>query len=214
VPAALLPRILSKRIREKEQFDKRNMVIFGWAGMRGVVSMAAALALPLTMADGTKFPMRDLLIFLTFFVILVTLVLPGLTLPWIIRKLKLPRHSIVDEEYEVRTHIVSNTSNHIAEKLPDLKPELLSSIKNKYEIKYNRLQRTELPAGYFEGKKIAPGASIFNELNKVQLDLIGVERDNLQQLHRNGKTSEEIIRKIERELDLEEAKLRMEMYEE
>lgn len=214
IPAALLPRVLSKRIRERESFDRRNMVIFGWAGMRGVVSMAAALAIPLTLADGSEFPMRDLLIFLTFFVILVTLVLPGLTLPWIIRKLKLPKHSIVDEEYEVRTQIVSNTNNHIEEKLSYLKPELLNSIKNKYEVKYNRLQRTELPAGYFEGKTVAPTASIFNELNKVQLDLIGVERDNLQQLHRNGKASEEIIRKIERELDLEEAKLRMEMYEE
>jgi CPA1 family monovalent cation:H+ antiporter len=211
VPAALLPRILSKRIRTRETFDPRNMVVFGWAGMRGVVSMAAALALPLTLADGSEFPNRNLVIYLTFCVILSTLVLLGLTLPWIIKKMKLPKHSIAAEEYEVRNTVVSYTIAHIEENLSLLKDELLNNIKTKYEVKYNRLQRTDLPAGYF-GQDEGHKENLFNEFTKLQMDLIGVERKIVSELHRKGKASEEILRKIERELDLEETRLQMEMY--
>jgi CPA1 family monovalent cation:H+ antiporter len=212
VPAALLPRWFSKRIREKEAFDPRNMVVFGWAGMRGVVSMAAALALPLLLPGGAEFPHRNLIIYLSFCVILSTLVLLGLTLPWMIRRLKLKPHSIVAEEYEVRTQIVSNAISHIENNLSLATEELLNNIKSKYEVKYNRLQKTELPANYFGKGNVLPGR-IFNEFSKMQIDLIAVERKSIQQLHRSGKASEEILRKIERELDFEETRLQMEMYE-
>ncbi|WP_462252298.1 Na+/H+ antiporter [Ferruginibacter sp.] len=129
VPAALLPRYLSKRIREKEAFDPRNMVIFGWAGMRGVVSMAAALAIPLTLPDGTAFPNRNLIIYLSFCVILTTLVLLGLTLPWIIRKMKMERYSAAAQEYEVRTQVASSIIMHIEENLSLLQDELLHILK-------------------------------------------------------------------------------------
>jgi CPA1 family monovalent cation:H+ antiporter len=211
VPATLLPRYLSKRIRTTEPFDPRNMVIFGWAGMRGVVSMAAALALPLTLANGDPFPHRNLIIFLSFCVILSTLVGLGLTLPWIIRKLKMKPHSIVAEEYEVRTKVVSETITHIEENLSLVNDELLHNIKSKYEVKYNRLQKTDLPANYF-GKGQTLKGNIFNEFSQLQIDLIGIERKTLDELHRHGKASEEIIRKIERELDLEETRLQLEMY--
>lgn len=211
VPAALLPRYLSKRIRTTEPFDRRNMVIFGWAGMRGVVSMAAALALPLTLANGDPFPLRNLIIFLSFCVILSTLVGLGLSLPWIIRKLRMEPHSIAAEEYEVREKVVSRTIAHIEENLSLVGDELLNNIKSKYEVKYNRLQKTELPSNYFaKGRTL--GGNIFNEFSKLQIDLIAVERRTLEDLHRRGKASDEIIRKIEKELDLEEARLQMEMY--
>ena len=212
VPAALIPRWLSRRIRETEKFDPRNMVVFGWAGMRGVVSMAAALALPLTLAGGAPFPHRNLVIFLTFCVILSTLVLLGFTLPWIIRKMKLPPHSIVTEEYDVRNKVVTTAIDHIEENLSLVPGELLHNIKSKYEVKYNRLQKTDLPANYFGGGKTLAG-NIFNEFSKMQIDLIGVERETLESLHRKGEASEEIIRKIEIELDLEETRLNMEMYD-
>lgn len=211
VPAVLLPRVLSKRIRQTESFNPRNMVVFGWAGMRGVVSMAAALALPLVLPGGAAFPHRSLIIYLTFCVILSTLVLLGFTLPWIIRKLKLQPHSIAAEEYEVRTKVVSNTIVHIEENLSHIKDELLNNIKSKYEIKYNRLQRTDLPANYF-GQSDNKPVNIFNEFSQLQIDVIGVERQTLSKLHREGKASEEVIRKIERELDLEETRLKMEIY--
>jgi Na+/H+ antiporter len=211
IPAALLPRFLSKKIRETEKFDRRNLVVFGWAGMRGVVSMAAALALPLAMPDGSPFPHRNLIIYIAFCVILSTLVLLGLTLPWVIRKMKIEPHSIALEEYEVRTKVVNNTIQHIEENLSLLQDELLHNIKSKYEVKFNRLQRTELPSNYFgKGKTLA--GNIFNEFTQLQIDLITVERETLGQLHKKGDASEEILRKLERELDLEETRLQLEMY--
>lgn len=211
VPAAMVPRMISKRIRETESFDKRNMVVFGWAGMRGVVSMAAALSLPFVMPDGSAFPQRNLIIYLTFCVILSTLVLLGFTLPWIIRKMKMQPHSIEAEEYEIRTHVVSHTISYIEENLALVNNELLNNIKTKYEIKYNRLQKTDLPANYF-GQKVDASKNIFNDFSQMQIDLLGVERQALIQLHRQGKVSEEVLRKMEKELDLEETRLQMEMY--
>jgi CPA1 family monovalent cation:H+ antiporter len=211
VPAAMLPRVLSKRIREKESFDPRNMVIFGWAGMRGVVSMAAALAIPLTLSDGTAFPHRNLIIYITFCVILSTLVLLGFTLPWIIRKMGVKPHSMAAEEYEVRTRVVSEIITHIEENLSLVQDELLHNIKSKYEVRYNRLQKTDLPSNYF-GKGQTLDGNIFNEYTQLQLNLINVERKTLDELHQQGKASEEILRKLERELDLEETRLKMELY--
>lgn len=212
VPATLIPRFLSKKIREKEEFDYRNMIVFGWSGMRGVVSMAAALALPLTMNNNEEFPLRNLIIYLVFCVILSTLVIQGLTLPWLIRKLKLEPYSIMAEEYEVRNVIVSQTITHIEDNFSLLNDDLLHNIKSKYEVKFNRLQKTELPANFF-GKGKMMGGEIFNEFTKLQIDLLNVERSTLELLHKSGSVNEEIFRKIEKELDLEETRLWMEMYE-
>ena len=210
IPGSLIP-ALSRRINAKRPFNRRNLVIFGWSGMRGVVSLAAALSIPLLMPDGTAFPHRNLIIYITFCVILTTLILLGFSLPWVIKKLKIEHYSPAAEEYEVRTKVVNNTIQYIEANLSLVSGELLNNIKNKYEIKFNRLQKTDLPANYFGGE--APNvANIFNEYSKLQIDLISVERKSLQQLHRTGEASEEIIRKIERELDLEETRLKLDMY--
>ena len=210
IPSSIFP-FMMKRINKKVNFSKRNLVVFAWAGMRGVVSMAAALALPIMLPNGTAFPHRNLIIYITFFVILTTLVVLGFTLPWIIKKLKIEPYSIAAEEYEVRTRVVSNAIAHIEENLSLLNGELLNNIKTKYEIKFDRLQKTDLPAGYF-GEEKPNVANIFNEYSKLQVDLIAVERKSLQLMHRTGEANEEIIRKIERELDLEETRLKLEMY--
>lgn len=212
LPSSLLAHFLSGKVAEAEGFDYRNMVIFAWSGMRGVVSMAAALALPVALADNTIFPQRNMIIYLTFCVILSTLVLLGLTLPWLIKMLKVQPHSIVAEEYTVRTEVVSTAINHIEENFSLVNDELLHHIKSKYEVKYNRLQKTDLPANYF-GKGEVIAANVFNEFSQMQIDLIGVERSTLEHLHRQGKASEEILRKLEKELDLEETRLQMEMYQ-
>ncbi|WP_264537340.1 Na+/H+ antiporter [Flavobacterium sp. N1736] len=213
VPATLLPRFLSKKIRLKEEFDYRNMIIFGWSGMRGVVSMAAALALPLTINGDEAFPLRNLIIYLVFCVILSTLVIQGLTLPWVIKKLKIERYSILAQEYQIRNAIVSETISHIEDNFSLLNDDLLHNIKSKYEVKFNRLQKTELPANFF-GKGKIMGGEIFNDFTKLQIDLLNVERTKLETMHKSGSVNEEIFRKIEKELDLEETRLWMEMYEE
>jgi monovalent cation/hydrogen antiporter len=210
----VLPRFIVPSLRRdmiKDKIDPRNVVVFGWAGMRGVVSMAAALALPLTLSDNTPFPNRNLIIYLSFCVIVSTLVFLGVTLPWIVKKLKLPKYSMEAEEYEVRNYLVSETITHIEENLSLIHDTLLNNIKSKYEVKYNRLQRTDLPANYFgDGKTL--GANVFNEYTQLQIDKIAVERKTVERMHREGKTSDEILRKIEKELDLEETRLKMEMY--
>lgn len=212
IPAALIPRALSKRIRKKEPFDGRNLAIFGWTGMRGVVSMAAALGLPMVIAGDKKFENRELIIYLSFCIILVTLVLLGGTLKWIIRKLKIEPYSLVGEEYEVRNTVVTTAISYIEDNLSLVQEDLLDNIKSKYEVKYNRLQKTDLPANYFgKGKTLA--GNIFNEYSQLQIDLLTVERQAIKLMHRKGKASEEILRKIERELDLEETRLKLEVYD-
>ena len=115
--------------------------------MRGVVSMAAALALPLTLENGQDFPGRDLIIFLTFCVIFSTLVFQGLSLPWLIKLLKLPKFSVAAEEYELRLKLASASIVHIEENISygSVSDSVLAQIKNKYELKINRLQKTDLP---------------------------------------------------------------------
>ena len=211
----ILPRVAVPALRRKmikNNVDPRNIIVFSWAGMRGVVSMAAALALPLTLSDNTPFPHRNLVIFLTFCVIVSTLVLLGVTLPWIVKKLKLPKYSMAAEEYEVRNHVATETITHIEENLSLMQDTLLNNIKSKYEVKYNRLQKTDLPANYF-GNGQTLGGNVFNEYTQLQIDMIAVERQTLERLHRQGKASAEILRKIEKELDLEETRLKMEMYQ-
>ena len=186
IPPFTIPSML-ERINKKKKFDKRNLVVFGWSGMRGVVSMAAALSVPLLTPAGTSFPHRNLIIYLTFCVILTTLVLLGLTLPFAIKKLKLERYSIAEEEYNVRTKVVSDTIRHIEENISLDNNELLNNIKSKYEIKYNRLQKTDLPANYFGQEVVQQPINVFNEFSQLQIDLISVERQTLKQLHRAGR---------------------------
>jgi Na+/H+ antiporter len=98
-PGTYIPRALSAKIREGEPHPPvRAVFIVAWAGMRGVVSLAAALALPLTVESGAPFPERDLIIFLTFAVILATLVGQGLTLPLLIRGLRIAADGGDDHE--------------------------------------------------------------------------------------------------------------------
>src|SRR5205823_7196862 len=94
---AYLPRRLFRRIRERDPYPPwQQVALVAWTGMRGAVSLAAALALPLMTDAGNAFPQRDLIVFLTFCVILVTLVLQGLSLPALIRWLD------VHDDHEVR----------------------------------------------------------------------------------------------------------------
>ncbi len=209
-PAATVPRFFSSRIR-REFFDPRYLVIFSWSGMRGVVSMAAALSIPLVTSNQEAFPHRNLIIFLTFCVVIFTLLVQGLSLPWIIRKLKLPRHSVIEEEFQVRLQLVSASITHIEENLALTEESLLQQIKSKYEIRYSRLQTTELPA-HFGEKNHNPVEDIFNRFTELELELIQVERDVIQAMHRQGSASEEVLRKVERELDLEESRLQLQLY--
>src|SRR5437667_6315480 len=108
LPATYLPRLLSRKLRARYQLPPWQAVAFvGWAGMRGVVSLAAAFALPLALSNGSPFPGRDYILFFAFSVLLATLVLDGLTLPYLIRKLGITHDGEADEE-ERRARLEAN----------------------------------------------------------------------------------------------------------
>ncbi len=214
-PATYLPR-LNKRIREKERTPSwKNVLVFSWTGMRGVVSMAAALALPITLNE-QPFPNRDLIIFLTFCVIIATLVLQGLSLPMLIKALRLPRYSIVEEEFNIRYKMANSSIVYIEENLSlgEVPDEVLAQIKSKYEIKINKMSQTALPgSASSNGNELSRAEQVFNQFNEIQAQMIKAERDFVKQLHKEGTANDEVLRKIEHELDLEEARLGLEKYE-
>jgi NhaP-type Na+/H+ or K+/H+ antiporter len=143
-PGAYLPRWLSKSIRTKEtDTNFRGVTIIAWSGMRGIVSLAAALGLPLMISETKAFPNRDLIIFLTFCVIFVTLVLQGMTLRKLIQWLgiKLDNRHIIEEE-NFRLKLASQVIEHIEENYSlGLSDTVLNQIKTKYEIRIQRIRK-------------------------------------------------------------------------
>src|SRR5207253_6423577 len=137
-PGAYLPRLLSHRVREREPNPGwRNVLVVGWTGMRGVVSLAAALAVPLVVSGGAPFPDRDLILFLTFCVILVTLVGQGLTLPLLLRRLGVADDGReVHEEAKARYRALDAAVGRLEEVAADgdpLNEAVLSYVRAYYE---------------------------------------------------------------------------------
>lgn len=110
-PAAHIPRWLSAKARKDPSPGWKGPLVISWAGMRGVVSLATALSIPLLMTDGTNFPQRNLIIFITFVVIFVTLVFQGLTLPFVIKLIKLEEIDVILPEEEQQAGIQLRLNN-------------------------------------------------------------------------------------------------------
>lgn len=199
-PGTYLPRILSPGIRRSEPRPPwQEVAVIAWAGMRGVVSLAAALALPETV------PGRDLILFLTFAGILVTLVVQGLSLPRIIQWLGI--RDGTDEykqERDLRRKLAYKAiayleENHAIGSLPD---PVLAQLKNGLELKIDHLNgrvRVGLPGESAVG--------LYEQVVRVQLELIEVERDVVDEQRRQGEWNDELLRKLENELDLEAVRL-------
>jgi monovalent cation/hydrogen antiporter len=184
--------------------------VLSWAGMRGAVSLAAALALPEAIADGTPFPGRSLLIFLTFCVILATLVGQGLTLPPLIRLLRIGADTLADaEELRARTTAVQAALDRI-EALPDQWPThlpLIETLRSQYGHRASDLdERTQAADGSADSLS-AVDQELF-EHRAIRRAVIDAERDAVIRLRDDGEISDEVLRRVERDLDLEQ--LRME----
>jgi monovalent cation/hydrogen antiporter len=207
-PGAYLPRWLSKKIRETEIIDWKNVMLVAWTGMRGVVSLAAAMALPLVLDNGQPFPHRDLILFLTFCIILFTLLVQGLSLPWLIKLLNIKTDGNEElEEIEARKRLAYAAIVHIEENLSfnEMSEQVLAQIKSRYEIRFNYLRN------YSSIKTEEIQDDIFDQFHHVQLELLQVERQILIELQKEGIISYETLRKLEYELDLEESRLKMEV---
>jgi Na+/H+ antiporter len=196
-PATYLPRWLVRGIREHDPAPPPAApLVIGWAGMRGVVSLALALALPV------DFPERHLLIFLTFAVILVTLVGQGLTLPLLLRRLKLADTGDGEEDVVGRTAATEAALARLAElreEWPDHLP-LIQNMEERYRHRTEHLVTPEDGDGSAEDQERI-------EHRAILAAVINAERDAVIQARDAGLISDEVMRRIERELDLEELRL-------
>jgi monovalent cation/hydrogen antiporter len=207
-PATYIPRWLSPSLRRKDPSPPWQWpFVLSFTGVRGIVSLAAALAIPLQVANGEPFPERDLILFLTFFVILVTLVGQGLTLPAVIRALGLANagrrehHTDATEEIEARRQAVGAATARLKElaALRALPPAVVSPLLAGLSDRLNNLEHRI--DGHDGQRKLV---ELYDD---IELTLIGVERQAVNDLYRDGKLKDEARRRIERELDLREAGL-------
>jgi len=206
-PGAYLPRICSKKIRLKE-IDPGWKAIFvvGWSGMRGVVSLASALAIPLLLSNGTPFPHRNLILFITFIVILFTLVLQGLTLPYIIRRLDI---TVKENEEEQRLSIRLRLATAALEYINASYSKESESIDafNRLKARYERMvEITGKRLESEEGDEVAP--AFLPRYRQLLLELVDIQRKELTHMRRDAEYGEELLRNKEFELDLEEARFR------
>jgi len=172
--------------------------------MRGVVSLAAALALPLRTHDGVPFPDRDLLIFLTFCVIVVTLVLQGLTLPALIRWLNVaePAERAAVEEAETRIRMDKAALRRLdeLEEDLDLPAEPLDTLRQRYQARLDLL-RARHPDNLDDET-----AALHGTLRTLRQELLAAERTELLHVRDRTGLSPEVFRRISQDLDHEEAR--------
>ncbi|MFZ0494392.1 MAG: Na+/H+ antiporter [Methylocella sp.] len=207
-PAAYLPRWLFPPIRRRDPSPPwQAPFVLAFTGVRGIVSLAAALAIPFATTNGQPFPGRDLILFLTFSVILVTLVGQGLLLPSVIRALGLAhagrreRRRDRAEEYEARRLGIEAALERLdqlaAER--DLAENVVQTLRASHRT---RLQHIEHRSDGDDGHK-----KLTELHDEIELLLITAERQQTNDLFRGGKLNDEARRGIERELDLREAHL-------
>jgi CPA1 family monovalent cation:H+ antiporter len=204
-PATYLPRLLFKSIRRRDPYPSwRHVTIVAWTGMRGVVSLAAALAVPLVMQNGSPFPARELILFLTFVVILATLLLQGLSLPLLIRGLGIQDdRSMEKEEREARlkaNQAALEKLNEIAEKDP-AKADALQRLRVEYDDHIRQLEGSEPQSA---GTKLRLFSS---EYERLSYEALRVERISIIKLRDADVINDEVLRRIQRDIDLAEARL-------
>jgi CPA1 family monovalent cation:H+ antiporter len=202
-PAIYLPRWLIPPLARRDPSPPwQHAFILGFIGVRGVVSLAAALAIPLATTSGVPFPHRDMILFATFGVIVITLVGQGLTLPAVIRWLGVNRHRKAEHRREqvaelaARNEVIRASRRHL-KKLADerkLSAETVALLNARHDHR-ERLVPRDLDEGF----------DLVRLTNDIRLELIATERDFLHDLLRDGKITDESRRRLERDLDLEEA---------
>jgi CPA1 family monovalent cation:H+ antiporter len=176
----------------------KGRLMLGWSGMRGAVSLAAALALPL------DFPMRDLILFLTFSVILATLVVQGLTLPTLIRRLRLEQDD-AEEREELRARLTATQA--ALERLDELagadwtRDDTVERLHGTYEFRRRRLKAR---GGYLEDDGVEDRSLAYQRLVR---ELLQAQRQAIVRLRNQGQISNDVMHRVERELDLEDTRL-------
>jgi CPA1 family monovalent cation:H+ antiporter len=205
-PSAYVPRWLSRRIREREERPGwKGVFIVGWSGMRGVVSLASALAVPMTLSGEQAFPHRNLILFITFVVILFTLVLQGLSLPFLIRRLNISiQENNKGQEQEIRLRLAIATLDYIETEYKEESASItaFTRVKERYERMIDIASQRTVQEGESSSVDFLP------KYRQMLLEVVSVRRKELAKLRRDKQYSDDLLRAKEVELDLEEARLR------
>jgi monovalent cation/hydrogen antiporter len=207
-PAMYLPHLINKKLRRLEPYPSgRQVTIIAWTGMRGVVSLAAALAIPLTldqMPGHPPFPGRNKILFLTFVVILATLVVQGLSLPQLIRWLGIKDDGLMAKEERTARLKANRTAlarlNELADRDPT-KTEAMQRLRVEYEDHIRQVEEDESES---EGSPLRLFSAEFERLSREALQ---VERETILQLRNENVIGDDVLRRIQRDIDLAEARL-------
>ena len=200
-----LIRALDRRpAQAARRLGARDRLVVGWSGMRGAVSLAAALALPLGGETGPAFPERHLIVFLTFAVIFVTLVLQGLTLPALIRRLRLGED---DAEEREELHARLDATEAALARLDELAAEdwtrddTVERLRGLYQYRRQRLwaRAKDADDGGYEDRSLA--------YQRLVRELLEAQRRRIVGLRNQGAISNDVMHRIERDLDLEDSRL-------
>jgi Na+/H+ antiporter len=188
---------------EGEKPEPRRLFVIGWGGMRGVLSLAAAVSLPITLPDGRMFPQRSMIIYLAFCLIVATLVVQGLTLPWLIRRLGLSEAGRINfEEQEARRVMLREALVHLDRKRTQNRDQsiMLGELIASYQQRLDAV-----PA---EREEPVQGLVDQTRRSDAILAVLQVERETLIRLRNAGEIDDEVLRSLQRELDLEESRVR------
>ncbi|MEU5430740.1 Na+/H+ antiporter [Streptomyces olivoreticuli] len=206
-PATFLPRALSARIREREPDTTwKAPLVVGWAGMRGVVSLAIAFSIPVTTHDGQPFPARNLVLFLTFATVIGTLVVQGLTLPPLIRRLRLPApdpSAVTLAEAQAQSEASAAADRRLDELLADDRNALPEPLADRLRAVMER--RRNAVWERLGAVNEVTGESADDTYRRLAREMIGAEREVFVSLRDARRIDDEMLRLLLRRLDLEEA---------
>ncbi|MFC7882422.1 Na+/H+ antiporter [Streptomyces sp. NPDC057376] len=205
-PATFLPR-LSARVRAREgDLSWKGPFVIGWAGMRGVVSLAIAFSIPLTVHGGGPFPERNLILFLTFTTVIGTLVVQGVTLPPLIRLLKFPAHD-VQAETLAEANAQAQASRAAEQRLDDLLADERNALPTPLADRLRTVLERRRNAVWERLGQVNPvtGESVDDTYRRLSREMIGAEREVFVRLRDGRYIDDEMLRTLLRRLDLEEA---------
>jgi CPA1 family monovalent cation:H+ antiporter len=205
IPLTYLPRFLFPKIRQRDPYPPWQQPAFVcWTGMRGAVTLAAALAIPLTTDSGRAFANRDLIVFLAFSVVFATLVIQGLSMPLVIRALGLEDDGLsVKEEAKARIHAADAAIARLDELVDDgiVRADTAERLRGAYQFRQRRFR-----ARFDDGDDGAIEEQS-QQFQRARRELLDAERSAIVALRNEGRIAEEVMHRLQRDLDLEDSRL-------
>jgi Na+/H+ antiporter len=193
----------SKKHSSEDDDTWKNVLIVAWTGTRGVVSLATALALPLTLSSGAEFPHRSLILFLAFSVIFVTLVVQGLSLPLLLKLLKVKPPLNMEEERDLRLLIATNVISFIDHELSTtINEQVKTQVKRPYTEVAKTLSREIRDER--KGTRVVFPEGDNSTIASAKQEIYQFQRQLLINFHKTGTFHQTTIRRLEQELDYEE----------